>query len=121
MGKKKPITGNITLTPDECDTLKRYAVSGIIANADKKRNERETGFRRKNVSIWKQRYEAVNEKYMELKQKAQPFWMHWKLHPKRFGLLSMPSSPEERKHRNTNTLPASVDRIWKFKKGTICL
>ena len=27
----------------------------------------------KTVSIWKQRYEAVNEKYMELKQKAQPF------------------------------------------------
>ena len=27
----------------------------------------------RSVSIWKQRYEAVNEKYMELKQKAQPF------------------------------------------------
>ena len=27
----------------------------------------------KTVSIWKQRYEAVSEKYMELKQKAQPF------------------------------------------------
>ena len=27
----------------------------------------------KTISIWKQRYEAVNEKYMELKQKAQPF------------------------------------------------
>ena len=25
------------------------------------------------LPIWKQRYEAVNEKYMELKQKAQPF------------------------------------------------
>ena len=24
-------------------------------------------------TIWKQRYEAVSEKYMELKQKAQPF------------------------------------------------
>ena len=43
--------------------------------------------------------------------------MHWKLHPKRFGLLSIPSSPEERKHRNTKHLPVSVDRIWKFKKG----
>ena len=27
----------------------------------------------KTISIWKQRYEAVNEKYQELKKKAQPY------------------------------------------------
>jgi hypothetical protein len=43
--------------------------------------------------------------------------MHWKSHPKRFGLLSILSSSEERKHRNTNTLPGSVDRIWNFDGG----
>ena len=37
MGKKATFGNNITLTPDECDTLKRYAVNGIIANADNKR------------------------------------------------------------------------------------
>ena len=37
MGKKNSITGNISLTPDQSDTLKRYAVNGIIANADNKR------------------------------------------------------------------------------------
>ena len=31
MGKKATFGNNITLTPDECDTLKRYAVNGIIA------------------------------------------------------------------------------------------
>ena len=62
-----------TLTPDECDTLKRYAVNGIIANADNKRLKEKLASAEKTVSIWKQRYEAVNEKYMELKQKAQPF------------------------------------------------
>ena len=62
-----------TLTPDECDTLKRYAVNGIIANADNKRLKEKLASAEKTVSIWKQRYEAVSEKYMELKQKAQPF------------------------------------------------
>ena len=73
MGKKSAITGNVSLTQDQCDTLKRYAVNGIIANADNKRLKEKLASAEKTVSIWKQRYEAVNEKYMELKQKAQPF------------------------------------------------
>ena len=73
MGKKATFGNNITLTPDECDTLKSYAVNGIIANADNKRLKEKLASAEKTVSIWKQRYEAVNEKYMELKQKAQPF------------------------------------------------
>ena len=73
MGKKATFGNNITLTPDECDTLKRHAVNGIIANADNKRLKEKLASAEKTVSIWKQRYEAVNEKYMELKQKAQPF------------------------------------------------
>ena len=73
MGKKATFGNNITLTPDECDTLKRYAVNGIIANADNKRLKEKLASAEKTVSIWKQRYEAVNVKYMELKQKAQPF------------------------------------------------
>ena len=73
MGKKATFGNNITLTPDECDTLKRYAANGIIANADNKRLKEKLASAEKTVSIWKQRYEAVNEKYMELKQKAQPF------------------------------------------------
>ena len=73
MGKKATFGNNITLTTDECDTLKRYAVNGIIANADNKRLKEKLASAEKTVSIWKQRYEAVSEKYMELKQKAQPY------------------------------------------------
>ncbi len=47
MGKKATFGNNITLTPDECDTLKRYAVNGIIANLTTSA-ERKTGFRRKD-------------------------------------------------------------------------
>ena len=73
MGKKKAITGNVSLTQDQCDTLKRYAVNGIIANADNKRLKERLASAEKTASIWKQRYEAINQKYQELKKKAQPY------------------------------------------------
>ena len=73
MGKKNALTGNVSLTQDQCETLKRYAVNGIIANADNKRLKEKLASAEKTASIWKQRYDALNEKYMELKQKAQPY------------------------------------------------
>ena len=73
MGKKATFGNNITLTPDECDTLKRYAVNGIITNADNKRLKEKLASAEKTASIWKQRYDALNEKYQELKKKAQPY------------------------------------------------
>ena len=73
MGKKATFGNNITLTPDECDTLKRYAVNGIIANADNKCLKEKLASAEKSVSIWKQRYEKLHEQYTELKKKAQPY------------------------------------------------
>ena len=73
MGKKSAITGNVSLTQDQCDTLKRYAVNGIIANADNKHLKEKLASAEKTVSIWKQRYDALHEQYQELKKKAQPF------------------------------------------------
>ena len=73
MGKKNALTGNVSLKQDQCETLKRYAVNGIIANADNKRLKEKLASAEKTASIWKQRYDALNEKYMELKQKAQPY------------------------------------------------
>ena len=73
MGKKNALTGNVSLTQDQCEALKRYAVNGIIANADNKRLKEKLASAEKTVSIWKQRYEAANDKYQELKKKAQPY------------------------------------------------
>ena len=73
MGKKNILTGNVSLTQDQCENLKRYAINGIIANADNKRLKEKLATAEKTIAIWKQRFEAVNEKYQELKQKAQPY------------------------------------------------
>ena len=73
MGKKATFGNNITLTPDECDTLKRYATNGIIYNAENERLKGKLASAEKTASIWKQRYEKLHEQYTELKKKAQPY------------------------------------------------
>ncbi len=73
MGKKATFGNNVVLTPDECDTLKHYAVNGIIAKADNQKLKEKLDSAEKTVSIWKQRYDTLLEKYQELKKKAQPY------------------------------------------------
>ena len=73
MGKKATFGNNITLTPDECNTLKRYATNGILFHAENERLKGKLESAQKSASIWKQRCEEANKKYQELKQKAQPF------------------------------------------------
>ena len=73
MGKKNALTGNISLTPQECDTLKQHAINGIAARADNRRLKEKLASAEQSATIWKQRFEALNEKYQVLKKKAQPY------------------------------------------------
>ena len=73
MSKKNALTGNVSLTQDQCEILKRYAVNGIISNADNERLKEKLASAEKTASIWKQRYEVISEKYQALKKKAQPY------------------------------------------------
>ena len=73
MGKKNTLTGNISLTPQECDTLKQHAINGIAARADNRRLKEKLASAEQSATIWKQRFEALNEKYQELRKKAQPY------------------------------------------------
>ena len=50
---KKTITGNITLTPSECSTLKDYAVNGILAKAENSRLEEKLQSAQKSAAVWK--------------------------------------------------------------------
>ena len=73
MGKKNPITGNVTMTADECRTLKDYAVSSFAEKSEKLKYKQKFEQAEKNAKIWKDRFEKLNKDYEELKQKAQPF------------------------------------------------
>ena len=70
---KRTITGNITMTPTECETLKAYAVNGIAAKVDNGRLQEQLRSAQRDAGIWKRRYETLYEKHQELKQKAQPY------------------------------------------------
>ena len=73
---KKTITGNITLTPSECSTLKDYAVNGILAKAENSRLEEKLQQAQKSAAVWKQRYES-------LKEQARPYLEAVKLAPEK--------------------------------------
>lgn len=73
---KKTITGNITLTPSECSTLKNYAVNGILAKAENSRLEEKLQQAQKSATVWKQRYES-------LKEQARPYLEAVKLAPEK--------------------------------------
>ena len=80
---KKAITGNITLTPSECSTLKDYAVNGILAKAENSRLEDSLQQAQKSAAVWKQRYEKIYDKYQELKKEVQPYLDAVKLAPEK--------------------------------------
>ena len=80
---KKTITGNITLTPSECSTLKDYAVNGILAKAENSRLENSLQQAQKSAAVWKQRYEKIYDKYQELKKEVQPYLDAVKLAPEK--------------------------------------
>jgi chaperonin cofactor prefoldin len=73
MGKKATFSNNITLTPNECKTLKSYATNGILFHIENKRLKEKLESAQKSASIWKQRYEKLYGQYTELKKKAQPY------------------------------------------------
>ena len=73
MGKKNNLTGNVTFTADQCDTLKRYATNGIIYYAENERLKDKLESAKNTASIWKKRFDELNEKYTALKEKAQPY------------------------------------------------
>ena len=73
MGKKATFGNNITLTPDECDTLKRYATNGILFHAENERLKGKLESAQKSASIWKQRCEEANKKLSRVEAKCPAF------------------------------------------------
>ncbi len=102
MGKKM-LTGNISLTPAECDTLKRYAANGVAAKAEISRLKDKLASAEKTASIWKKRYEKLHERFEELKKEVQPYLDAVKLAPERVraflsAILARGKETQEHKH-----------------------
>ena len=80
---KKTLTGNISLTQAESDTLKRYAANGISAKAEITRLKDKLESAEKTASIWKKRYEKLYDRFEELKKEVQPYLDAVKLAPEK--------------------------------------
>ena len=73
MGKRNPLTGSVTLTAQECSELKKHAVNGLAAKAEIVKLRDKLSAAEQAASVWKQRFDALHEKYEALKKKSQPY------------------------------------------------
>lgn len=73
---KKTLTGNVTFTPMETATLKSLAKKGVTADFRVSELEEKLSRAKKDVRIWKERYE-------NLKEQVQPYLNAIKLAPER--------------------------------------
>ncbi len=87
MGKKNPLTGNISMTQSECDALKRCAINGIAAKVEIAKLKDKLSATEKLANTWKQRYETLREKFEELKKEVQPYLDAVKLAPERVRIF----------------------------------
>lgn len=102
MGKQNPITGNISLTPQESKAIKKYAVIGLALKAENAKLHEQLTAAKKAAAVWKQRYNALQEKYEELKRKSQPYLSALKAAPEKVrafisGILAQTRDEKEHK------------------------
>ena len=102
MGKQNPITGNISLTPQESKEIKKYAVIGLAMKAENAKLLEQLTAAKKAAAVWKQRYNALQEKYEELKRKSQPYLLALKAAPEKVrafisGILAQTRDEKEHK------------------------
>ena len=102
MGKQNPITGNISLTPQESKAIKKYAVIGLTLKAENAKLHEQLTAAKKAAAVWKQRYNALQEKYEELKRKSQTYLSALKAAPEKVrafisGILAQTRDEKEHK------------------------
>lgn len=103
MGKKNPVTGNISLTPQESKAIKKYAVIGLALKAENAKLHEQLTAAKKAAAVWKQRYNALQEKYEELKRKSQTYLSALKAAPEKVrafisGILAQ--TRDEKEHNS---------------------
>lgn len=83
IGKRNPLTGNVTLTPQECAELKKHAVNGLSARAEIAKLREQLAAAEQAAAVWKRRFDALHEKYEALKKKSQPYLAALKAAPEK--------------------------------------
>ena len=103
MGKRNPLTGSVTLTSQECSELKKHAVNGLSARAEIVKLRDKLSAAEQAAAVWKQRYDALHEKYETLKKKVQPYLAALKAAPEKVrafidAILARARENPERNH-----------------------
>ena len=103
MGKRNPLTGSVTLTAQECSELKKHAVNGLSARAEIAKLRDKLSAAEQAAAVWKQRYDALHEKYETLKKKVQPYLAALKAAPEKVrafidAILARAREDPERNH-----------------------
>ena len=103
MGKRNPLTGSVTLTAQECSELKKHAVNGLAARAEIVKLRDKLSAAEQAAAVWKQRYDALHEKYETLKKKVQPYLAALKAAPEKVrafidAILARARENPERNH-----------------------
>ena len=103
MGKRNPLTGSVTLTAQECSELKKHAVNGLSARAEIVKLRDKLSAAEQAAAVWKQRYDALHEKYETLKKKVQPYLAALKAAPEKVrafidAILARARENPERNH-----------------------
>lgn len=103
MGKRNPLTGSVTLTAQECSELKKHAVNGLSARAEIVKLRDKLSAAEQAAAVWKQRYDALHEKYETLKKIVQPYLAALKAAPEKVrafidAILARARENPERNH-----------------------
>lgn len=103
MGKRNPLPGSVTLTAQECSELKKHAVNGLSARAEIAKLRDKLSAAEQAAAVWKQRYDALHEKYETLKKKVQPYLAALKAAPEKVrafidAILARARENPERNH-----------------------
>ena len=102
MGKRNPLTGHVTLTPQERTELKKHAVNGLSARAEIAKLREQLAAAEQAAAVWKRRFDTLHEKYEALKKKSQPYLAALKTAPEKVrafisDILARARGEQERK------------------------
>ena len=86
-----------------CSELKKHAVNGLAARAEIAKLRAKPSAAEQAAAVWKQRYDALHEKYETLKKKVQPYLAALKAAPEKVrafidAILARARENPERNH-----------------------